>query len=358
MKLTINYLLLLTISLTSCFTQEATSNLNNKIDDDARVIIEKTFKKLPNNTQIAIGLVNNKTTNYIGVIRKNDTLQIINNQNNVFEIGSISKLFTNILFSDFINKNKAELNEKLASNLSYNLKEGNNITLVQLANHTAGLSRLPSNIFKNKEVKNPYKNYTNSLLKEYLTKQINLNNKPGTKSNYSNLGTGLLGYILTLKSNKKYEDLLQTLICKPLQMNNTSTITNYNLLINGLDKNGLKTNNWDFTDVLVGAGGIKSSVVDMTKFIRKNFENDVIYDLPKQPTFNISDKMKIGLGWHVFTKSNTIWHNGGTGGYKSCIAINKNKKIGVIVLSNVSGLSNQAVNIDTLCFNLFKTIWH
>ncbi|MGB1042803.1 MAG: hypothetical protein ACPGU6_05375, partial [Tenacibaculum sp.] len=71
MKLTINYLLLLTISLTSCFTQEATSNLNNKIDDDARVIIEKTFKKLPNNTQIAIGLVNNKTTNYIGVIRKN-----------------------------------------------------------------------------------------------------------------------------------------------------------------------------------------------------------------------------------------------------------------------------------------------
>lgn len=291
-----------------CNSQEnkkATSNLEGKIKSTKiREIIEKNVLFFPNYTQISIGLITENSTEYIGIIRKNDTLQIINNQNNIFEIGSITKVFTSVLLSDFIAKKQASLSENLAEQFSFKLKEGGEITLQQLANHTTGLERMPSNFRVAKSNRNnPYVSYTPALLKKYLLEDIKLKNNIGKKSEYSNLGTGLLGYVLTQKSKKSYEEILQERIFKPLKMTNSSsdlTKINQNLLIKGLDKKGNKTSNWDFTDALIGAGGIKSSVLDLEKFVRKNFENDVVYNLPQKPTFTISKKEKQDWGGLFF----------------------------------------------------------
>ena len=356
-------LALVSVGLTNFYSQEAQkaiSNLEGKVDNNIRLVIENNISNFPNNTQISLAIINKQKTEYIGIIRKNDTLQIINNQNNIFEIGSISKVFTSVLFSKFIHDKKAYLDETIASNFDFNIKEGGEINLQQLANHTSGLAKLPSNIgFMQLLSEQPYINYTSGLLKENLTKDIKLKNKVGKKSKYSNFGAGLLGYILTRKERKTYEDILQKYICKPLNMTKTTSDRNKiskDKLIKGLDKKGKETSNWDFTDVLIGAGGIKSCVVDLEKFVRKNFENDEVYNLTHQPTFTISDKMKIGLGWHILSKDNILWHNGGTGGYKSCLTLNKEKEAAVIVLSNVSGLSKKGVNIDKLCIQLLKQI--
>ena len=69
--------------------------------------------------------------------------------------------------------------------------------------------------------------------------------------------------------------------------------------------------------------------------------------------------MDIGLGWHVLKpKSDKIWHwhNGGTGGYSSSMAIEEESKNGIIILSNVSAYSGDKENIDALCFELMKTM--
>lgn len=348
----------------ACNSQEnkkGTSNLKGKIKDATiKKIIEKNILLFPNSTQISIGLISENSTEYIGFFKKNDTLKITNNKNNIFEIGSITKIFTSILLSDFIDKKEAFLNETLAKQFKFTLKEGSKITLQQLANHTAGLERMPSNFKNSVTIKeNPYVFYTPKLLKKYLLKDIKLKGNSGEKSEYSNLGAGLLGYILTQKSNKTYEELLQERIFKPLKMTNSSSELNkisQNLLIKGLDKNGKETSNWSFTDALVGAGGIKSSIIDLEKFVRKNFEDNVVYNLLQQPTFTFSKTKKIGLGWFILSKNNILFHNGGTSGYKSSLAILKEEKKAVVILSNVSAFHKNARKIDALCLNLLKIL--
>ncbi len=69
--------------------------------------------------------------------------------------------------------------------------------------------------------------------------------------------------------------------------------------------------------------------------------------------------MDIALGWHVInTKSGDTWHwhNGGTGGYSSSMAMDVDKKQAVIVLSNLSAFHKLNKNIDPLCFELLKSL--
>jgi CubicO group peptidase (beta-lactamase class C family) len=64
--------------------------------------------------------------------------------------------------------------------------------------------------------------------------------------------------------------------------------------------------------------------------------------------------MNIGLGWHVIRSASgkdIFWHNGGTGGYSSSMAINVEDKTAVIILSNVFNINDQ---IDNLCFELMN----
>jgi CubicO group peptidase (beta-lactamase class C family) len=208
---------------------------------------------------------------------------------------------------------------------------------------------------------NPYKEYTVAMLQDYLKSEIALENKPGKVSAYSNLGVGLLGYILTEKTKKSYEDLLQEQILKPLEMNNTTTLlskVDASKLVKGLKADGTENSNWDFTDALVGAGGMKSNVVDMGKFIRKNFKEDAVYNLPQQSTIKVNGMVQVGLGWHIITKEGrtVLFHNGGTGGYSSCMIIDKENKKAVMLLSNVSAFSPQNPKIDNLCFSLISLL--
>ncbi|GAA4967770.1 serine hydrolase [Algibacter aquimarinus] len=364
-KITASVLMLLLFCSSISFSQKTTiSLLSSEIkEENILKILETNTLSFPNNTQISIAIVNGDNTNYIGLIKENDTLKVINNKRNIFEIGSISKTFTSVLLSNFINQKELTLNETLENQFDFELKSGKNIQLVQLANHTSGLPRIPSNmmLLMSLNQNNPFKNYTPKLLETYLKDELFLLNPTGEKSSYSNLGAGLLGYILTKKSQTSYEGLLQKYIFKPLGMRSSASLlenVNKDLLVKGRDDKGNVVLSWEFTDAMVGAGGIKSSVFDMEKYLRKNLTDDPVYSLTHKTTFTISETSEIALGWHISKnkKTNIIWHNGATGGYRSCMTFNKSSKKGVIVLSNVSGLSTESYKIDSLCFQLIKTL--
>ena len=356
------------VSLSAQNIPQASSLLETQLEDkNLANQIELQSHFFPNKTQLSIAIVNGDMTNYIGVIRNNDTLTITENQDLVFEIGSVSKVFTSILFSKLIHDKKLSLDEKLTSILPYTIESGpddiNEITLEMLANHTSGLPKIPSNLIPHMmaDQHNPYKAYAPQHMDEYLKNKITLDTIPGAMSAYSNLGTGLLGYVLTLTSKKSFEEMLQEYIFQPLDMKTSTSLRseiNEGQLVLGLYPDGKETSNWDFTDAMVACGGIKSNATDMVKFVRKNLGGDVIYNLTHEPTFTINESLEIGLGWHI-TKTpgdKMIWHNGGTGGYRSCMILNKKSQKAVIVLSNVSAYGQHSQNIDLLAFEIIKNL--
>ena len=99
---------------------------------------------------------------------------------------------------------------------------------------------------------------------------------------------------------------------------------------------------------------------DMTKFTIAHLDaNNKTLQLTTQETFRADDKKGVGLGWHLLKSESGkdwVWHNGGTGGYTSSLAFNKTTQNGVIILSNVSGVSPKMGYIDKLCFQLLESL--
>jgi CubicO group peptidase (beta-lactamase class C family) len=119
-------------------------------------------------------------------------------------------------------------------------------------------------------------------------------------------------------------------------------------LVEPRDIEGNIVSHWNFAETMSGAGSAKSSVTDMAKFIQKNFEDDEVYNLPQEMTFDREDNLSMGLGWIIFDDGiyKILSHDGGTGGYSSMLMLDKSKQIGVIVLSNVENYHNA---ISPLC---------
>lgn len=362
--------LLITISilLYSCANSQTKVAFNNQDFESGEItkiqselIYEKT-KELPENTQLSIAFIKNGIANFYGIKRTNDSIKYLDNSQNVFEIGSITKVFTSTLLANFVFEKKIGLDEDINNYLKFQLKDNQKITFKELANHTSGLPRLPSNLnlsLVNKD--NPYEKYREPELKEYLTKKLDLSKKTSSKYEYSNLGAGLLGYTLSQISNTSYPELLRTRIFAKYQMTNSTTDRSQieQILVKGQNPDGQITSNWDLA-ILSGAGAILSTAEDLSKFaIAQLDDKNKDLELTRTKTANVNENMDIGLGWHmVKTKSNQDWvyHSGGTGGYTSSMAIDTENKNGIIILSNVSAFSSKQSNIDQLCFELMNTL--
>ena len=323
-------------------------------------LIYSKAKEFPNNTQFSIGIINNDETNYYGIIIENDSVKPIDNKDKVFEIGSITKVFTSTVLASLVEENKLELTNYINDFYPFTFKDTTKIRFESLANHTSGLSRLPDNLDLSNEY-NPYKSYGGQELNKYLENLLQLENDSTKVYSYSNLGAGLLGFTLGLSQDKSFQALLQSRVFEKYKMNNSFT-SSHNLrdrLVKGLNTNGKVVPNWDF-DALFGAGGILSTSEDMLKFANAQFNpQNKELTLTRNPTFNVDESMKIGLGWHIVKSENDkelCWHNGGTGGYSSSIIISTENKNAVIILSNVSAFNPKMNNIDSLAFALIEAI--
>ena len=344
-------------------------NVINQLSDNSGLlssqqlaILFELTKGFPNNTELAIGLIEKGQTKYYGLIIENDTVRTINNHKDVFEIGSISKVFTSTLMAQLVAEQQLKLDDKINVYFDFPFMDNIELSFLQLSNHSSGLSRLPSNLDLNKvDPDNPYKDYDKKNLDEYLKTELSLTDSLQGEYQYSNLGAGLLGYTLSRKMNTSYDQLLNNRIFDKYELNNTNSIRNEvtNRLVPGLNYKGEATANWDLS-ILAGAGGILSTIEDLTKFTLAHFD---LQNKPLQATtastLTVDDKLKIGLAWHLIKSEsgrNWVWHNGGTGGYTSSLAMNKESKNAIIILSNVSALGPKMGFIDKLCFELLEIL--
>jgi CubicO group peptidase (beta-lactamase class C family) len=339
-------------------TASKTVNALSIYPEEIAEIIYSKSKDFPNNTQLSIAIIQNGKTNYYGIIKVNDTIKPVENQRKIFEIGSITKVFTSTLLASLVEDEKIKLTDYINSYYPFTFKNNIKISFESLANHTSGLPRLPENLDLSNG-SNPYKNYGKNEIDEYLGNLLKLENEPSKTYSYSNLGAGLLGYTLGLSQNESFQELLQKKVFDKYKMTNSFTSSRNlgNKLVKGLDANGEIVSNWDF-DVLLGGGGILSATEDLAKFANAQFNpKNKELALTGKPTFDINGNMKIGLGWHILKSKNgkdLYWHNGGTGGYSSSMTVNVEEKTAVIILSNVSAFSPEMGNIDRLCFEIME----
>ncbi len=325
--------------------------------------IDSVLSLYPNGTRVSIALIDDSTVTYYGAMRQNDTLKTVSLRDAVFEVGSISKVFTSAILAELVTRDRLQLDEPIAYHLDFELNNGAGITFRQLASHTSGLPRLPSGFFMQSmlNMNNPYKNYDEEKLRSYMREDMELEQPPDSAYNYSNVGAGILGYVLTQIADKPYEQLLQEMVFKPYGMERSTADRSMvkEWVISGLNQQGNPTPNWDF-DALAGAGAILSTAEDLSKFARANFNpaNQVLR-MQREKVFTVNDLIDLALGWHILKRKSGEqwhWHNGGTGGYRSSFGIHVPSKRGVVVLSNISSGHNKSDAIDRLCFKLMESL--
>ncbi|HEY8573586.1 serine hydrolase [Phenylobacterium sp.] len=267
----------------------------------------------------------------------------------VFEIGSMTKVFTSLLLAGMVRKGEVALDDPVAKYLPPDVKVpqrgGKQITLVDLATHTSGLPSVPPD-FSPGDGDNPYADFTVEKLYAFLG-AYELPRDIGALYAYSNIGAGLLGQALARRAGSDYDTLVKRRITGPLGMADTAirlTPSMRSRLAAPFDGALQPAKNWDLPTI-AGAGALRSTADDMLTFLEaaigmKPSHLKPAFDDQLKVRRQASPNMDVALGWHVARspRGEIVWHNGRTGGYRSFMAFNPATREGVVVLTNAATL--------------------
>ncbi len=266
----------------------------------------------------------------------------------IFEIGSITKVFTALLLQQAVDAGRVKFDTPVADLLPKDVSFPRSITLEHLSTHRSGLPRLPGNQFKTAlgpltERGNPYADYDEKRLYAWA-RTYKAKTPPGGKVRYSNLGVGLLGHVLARSAGLSYAELLQRDVLGPLKMNSTGVTVsdpNRGRFADGHGGWGGQTGHWDF-QTMAPAGALRSSAEDMLRFLLACVgvgPPKLVAALKRtHAARHDTRKGKIGLGWfrNKLDGRMVVWHNGGTGGFRSYLGFLEGTSSGVVVLGNSS----------------------
>ncbi|CEG57744.1 serine hydrolase [Legionella fallonii] len=269
----------------------------------------------------------------------------------IWSIGSVSKVFTTQMLAELVNRGGVRLNTTIDELIGEPAKQGTPITLLDLATHTSGFPRMLPTIPDNDDyqVNTPY------AMEDFLRwyQNFNLQFKPGSHYQYSNVGFGILGQLLAKKMDTDYGSLLATLISKPLGLKDT-TIT-----LSKEQKEREVASYWVNDDLIkkdwdmgfeVPSGGIYSSMEDMLKFteyqlgkIANSQQNNQIAHASYIYQYQLDNPLGLGsdamaLGWNVYYPSRGIplqlEKNGWVNGVNTYVQLTPTQHIGLVSLTN------------------------
>jgi CubicO group peptidase (beta-lactamase class C family) len=284
----------------------------------------------------------------------------------IFEIGSITKVFTGLLLADLAEQGLVGLDEPLASYLPASARVptfgDQQLTLGDLASHAGGLPRDPKGMLRRwlGDRRNPYAGLSVEELYDSLAR-TKLRRRPGERVKYSNLGAGLLGDALARAAGQSYEALVRERICLPLGMRDTViTLTGEQTarLATGHTRRGRPTPPFQLP-ALVGAGALRSTATDMLCLLRANLDPAhtplaAQIERTQLPRLRSAKRVEVGLGWLIARPPGTagpvLWHNGGTSGFRSFVGVARESGSAVVVLSNT------ARSVDRLGLRLLKAL--
>jgi D-alanyl-D-alanine-carboxypeptidase/D-alanyl-D-alanine-endopeptidase len=261
----------------------------------------------------------------------------------LFEIGSITKVFTGILLADAVLEGKLGLDDTLAQRLPVTFADSATgaVKLRQLATHTSCLPPVPENLIA-MSTDDPYAGYDRKEMFEYLA-GAKLGQPPPCAAEYSNLGFGILGVVVETAYGKPWATLIQEKITGPLGMADTVQDLSPAQQSRFAEPwaGDRRAHPWTFNSI-AGAGALRSSLADMSRFA------DALLAGPKGPLGKVWPMLagdyaempvvggKIGLALIHMKKGgeDSYLHEGGTGGFRSIVRVRPASGRAVVVLAS------------------------
>lgn len=301
-------------------------------------------------SSIVVGIINNGIESYASFGHPFEGRNDLANENTIYELASVTKVYVATVLSDLIIKRKVHLDDLLVNYLPDTLEFSDNnyyeITLEQLLTHTSGIPTLLVEL----DPDHPDKYLLEMTYSEFFTKleKNRLKTVPGNVFQYSNNNFALLSYVISRVTNESLEQIFKQYYFMPFNMNSSGFILNKAQKENFASsyiRPGVLAPSWNFSsNTFEGAGALKSSAKDQLNFLRKLFYENSHMTLPaKFATKAFFDSTKIdntsmGLGWYIFSfQGNNIYaHKGSSTGCRTVLAYDTNNNRGIVILSNSS----------------------
>jgi CubicO group peptidase (beta-lactamase class C family) len=268
----------------------------------------------------------------------------------LFQIGSVTKVFTSLLLATYVVDGTLRLEDPVAELVPDLVGPVREVTLGQLATHTSGLPRIPRELWRRALTRHrdPYADIDHDALVASLAgTRLRRRRRPA----YSNLGVGLLGHALASRAGGSFDDLVRERVTGPLAMADTTAHPDRELT--GHRRRG-RTHAvaWHF-DALAGCGALWSTLADLQRFLLAQLTPP---PGPLGEAIRMTHEVRVPgarmdqcLGWmRLHGRAGTLlWHNGGTAGYRSFVALDPDAEVGVAVLTasdrSVDGLGIRLV---------------
>lgn len=268
----------------------------------------------------------------------------------IYEIASLTKTFTGTILAGFVRSGKIHLDDRVNKYLPDSIPpiefNGIPLTIAHLVNHTSGFPTVNEKAYgakQSEDINNPMKYYKMNHILAFI-KDRNLTDTPGIRFRYSNLGYALIGYICERVSGKSISNLYNEQIFQPLGMKRSfANISNTSTDIKPYSPEGTLEAYFNL-DAYTPAGAAVSTANDLLKFVAAQFTNtdtEISKDIRQtQMLIDGNRQPEMGLGWFVARDDNGIHynHSGGSAGFTSRVIFNKEKQVGVVILSNCLNL--------------------
>jgi D-alanyl-D-alanine-carboxypeptidase/D-alanyl-D-alanine-endopeptidase len=267
-------------------------------------------------------------------------------ERSAFEIGSIAKTMNATLLAQFMLEGKLSLDTPLAQLLpaSTNVPqfEGQPILVRHVVTHRSGLPALPPG-FAPHDLSDPYAQLDEAALYAALAK-TSLQRVPGAQFEYSNFATMLLSAALARLASADYENLIRERLFAPLAMTHAHIAQRPDGIraAQGHQSNGRKTPAWTIRTNLAGVGGVRATLEDMVIYVQAQLglrESPVADAIAlTQREVATSGEPAMGMNWMRMPVNGrtVLLHDGGTGGFASFAAFDREHGRGVVVLSDTA----------------------
>jgi CubicO group peptidase (beta-lactamase class C family) len=257
-----------------------------------------------------------------------------------YEIGSISKGITGLLYCDAVNRGEVAASTSLGALLGLGTSPVAGVTLGSITKHASGLPGLPPAAQPLRRAVRLWRTGTNPYGETFaeLLEQAQDVRVRSTKPRYSNFGFELLGHALAAGAARTYAELLDDRVARPLQLQGLYAPSTPRELrataLLGRTRRGRQRAPWT-GEAIAPAGGIRASIRDMAALVAALLDGSAPGIDAVEPVAKFSGGVRIGAAWMTLNyKGRAItWHNGGTGGFRSWMGLDRNAGTGIVILT-------------------------